>query len=115
VGALEPKFWNALCHALQCEQFIADQFAEGARRAEIIARVTQIFETRPSAEWIDLLAPHDACIAPVQNMAEVMHEFDLGIGDTVVIPKLSATPGSLGEAAPRLGAHTEEILSKMRR
>jgi crotonobetainyl-CoA:carnitine CoA-transferase CaiB-like acyl-CoA transferase len=46
VGALEPKFWQALCRALGCEQFIADQFAEDPRREEIIAELARIFRTR---------------------------------------------------------------------
>src|SRR5580693_8399758 len=46
VGALERKFWQALCRALGCEQFVADQFAEGARREEIVAELSRILRTR---------------------------------------------------------------------
>ncbi len=109
VGALEPKFWSALCRALGCEQFVPDQFAEGARRTEIITALSRIFETRGSEEWILFLTPHDACVAPVRNVAEAMREFGLSTGETLVIPKLSATPGRLGGPAPRLGEQTQDV------
>ena len=110
VGALEPKFWAALCRALGCEQFVVGQFAEGEARLEMIAAFARIFETRSAAEWSDYLRPYDACVAPVCNVAEVMRDFGLGAGESVVTPKLSATPGRLGGAPPRLGEHTREIL-----
>ncbi len=110
VGALEPKFWSSLCRALGCEQFVADQFAEGARRQEIIAELTRIFQTRGCEDWIQRLEPYDGCVTPVRNVAEAMRDLDLAKGETLVIPRLSATPGHLGSPAPRLGEHSREIL-----
>jgi crotonobetainyl-CoA:carnitine CoA-transferase CaiB-like acyl-CoA transferase len=110
VGALEPKFWAALCRALGCEQLIPDQFAEGERRREMIAALSRIFETREAGEWFDYLKPHDVCVAPVRNVAEVMRDFGLQNGETVVAPKLSSTPGQLGGPPPRLGEHTQQVL-----
>lgn len=96
VGALEPKFWAALCRALGCDQFVADQFAEGARRQEIIAALAHIFRGRAAEEWFELLRPADCCVTPVRDAA----------GDMPVVPRLSETPGWLGGPAPRLGEHT---------
>lgn len=48
VGALEPKFWAALCQRLGCPEFEADQFAEGSRQAEIKSALDRIFATRPT-------------------------------------------------------------------
>ena len=110
VGALEPKFWSALCHALGCEQFIPDQFAEGERRKEVVTALSCIFATRAAEEWFDFLKPYDACVAPVRKLAEVMCDFHLGKGETVVAPKLSATPGRLGGPPPRVGEHTQAEL-----
>ena len=39
VGALEPKFWHALCVALDCEELFADQFAEEPRQTAVVAHV----------------------------------------------------------------------------
>jgi crotonobetainyl-CoA:carnitine CoA-transferase CaiB-like acyl-CoA transferase len=110
VGALEPKFWQALCRALGCEQFIADQFAEGSRREEIIAELARIFRTRTAEDWFERLRPADCCVTPVRNVAEVAAHFGLARGDSVIAPKLRDTPGSLGGAPPRLGEHTREVL-----
>jgi crotonobetainyl-CoA:carnitine CoA-transferase CaiB-like acyl-CoA transferase len=110
VGALEPKFWQELCRALGCEQFIADQFAEGLRREEIIAEMARIFRTCGAADWFERLGPADVCVTPVSNVAEVAAHFGLGRGDSVVAPKLSDTPGRLGGRPPRLGEQTREIL-----
>lgn len=110
VGALEPKFWQALCRVLGCEHLIAGQFAEGPRREVIIAELACIFRTRPAGEWFELLRPADACVTPVRNVAEVAAHFGLNPGDSVVVPKLSETPGWLGGPPPRLGEQTHEIL-----
>jgi crotonobetainyl-CoA:carnitine CoA-transferase CaiB-like acyl-CoA transferase len=110
VGALEPKFWQALCRVLGCEPFIADQFAEGPRREEIIAELARIFRTRTAVEWSARLQPVDACVTPVRNVAEVAAQYGLGRGDSVVAPKLKDTPGRLGGPPPRLGEHTREML-----
>jgi crotonobetainyl-CoA:carnitine CoA-transferase CaiB-like acyl-CoA transferase len=110
VGALEPKFWQALCRALGCEQLIAGQFEEGPRREEIIAELARIFHTRTAGEWFERLQPADVCVTPVRNVAEVAAHFGLGPGDSVVTPRLSDTPGRLGGPPPRLGEQTREVL-----
>ena len=103
VGALEPKFWATLCRGLGCEQLIPDQFAEGARQAEIIAELARIFKTRSAEEWFERFRTEDACVTPVRTVAEVEP-----IG---VTPRLEGTPGQLpAAAAPRLGEQTREVL-----
>lgn len=110
VGALEPKFWQALCRALECEQFIPDQFAEGPRREEIIAGLARIFRMHTAEDWFERLRPADACVTPVRNVAEVAAHFGLSRGDSVIAPRLSDTPGRLGGPPPRLGEHTRAVL-----
>jgi crotonobetainyl-CoA:carnitine CoA-transferase CaiB-like acyl-CoA transferase len=110
-GALEPKFWQALCRALGCEQLIADQFVDGPRREEIIAEVARIFRTRTAEAWFEHLQAVDACVTPVLNVAEVAAHFGLRSGDSVVTPRLSDTPGRLGGRPPRLGEHTHDVCS----
>jgi crotonobetainyl-CoA:carnitine CoA-transferase CaiB-like acyl-CoA transferase len=106
IGALEPKFWQALCGALGCAQFIADQFAEGPRQAEIIVELGRIFRTRTAEEWFERLLPADCCVTPVRSVAEAAQHLGLGRGESVVAPRLSDTPGKLGGPPPRLGEHS---------
>lgn len=110
VGALEPKFWQALCGALGCEHLVGEQFADSPRREEIIAELARIFRTSSAGDWFERLKDADACVTPVRNTAEVAAHFGLCPGDSLVTPQLSETPGRLGGAAPRLGEHTDEIL-----
>ena len=84
VGALEPRFWANLCGAIGCEQFISDQFTEGARQEEIVNAVAAVFHTKTAEEWFDLLKQQDVCVMPVRCVAEVVKEFG---GTPPVIPR----------------------------
>jgi crotonobetainyl-CoA:carnitine CoA-transferase CaiB-like acyl-CoA transferase len=85
IGALEPKFWANLCHALGCVEFIADQFTEGWRQEEIKQKVAAIFQARNMQEWLAQFGDDDVCVAPVRTVAEVVAEFGAALP---VIPKL---------------------------
>jgi crotonobetainyl-CoA:carnitine CoA-transferase CaiB-like acyl-CoA transferase len=74
VGALERKFWANLCRALDCGQFIDDQFAEGARREQIVQAIAAIFRMRTAAEWFECLRQSDVCVTPVRSLEEVLAE-----------------------------------------
>src|SRR5262249_40188808 len=43
IGALEPKFWAALCDKMGQPEFVEDQFAEGERQSSIVERLREIF------------------------------------------------------------------------
>jgi len=101
VGALEPKFWAQLCEKLGRPEFIVEQFTEGERQAAIVENLRQIFKTKSSGEWLDLLGGADVCVTLVRNVAEVAADPSLRAGE--VIPKLSDTPGRAGHRPPRLG------------
>lgn len=100
VGALEPKFWAALCGRIACPEFVADQFAEGERQSAIIERLREIFGAKPAADWLELFQGADVCVTLVRNVAEVAAE-----RSNEVIPKLSNTPGRVGNRAPRIDEH----------
>jgi crotonobetainyl-CoA:carnitine CoA-transferase CaiB-like acyl-CoA transferase len=101
VGALEPKFWAALCLKLGRPEFIAGQFAEGERQETIIRALLKIFQTKPAAEWLDEFRDADVCVTLVRNVAELAADPQLNARE--VIPVLSDTPGRIGERPPRLG------------
>jgi crotonobetainyl-CoA:carnitine CoA-transferase CaiB-like acyl-CoA transferase len=98
VGALEPHFWSGLCAALQCQEFIEDQFAAVERQKEVMAKLSAIFLEKEAEEWFALLG--HVCVSPIRSAPL---QFD-------VTPKLSATPGQRGDRAPRMGENTREIL-----
>jgi crotonobetainyl-CoA:carnitine CoA-transferase CaiB-like acyl-CoA transferase len=99
VGVLEGKFWEELCRRLGCEELIPDQFHPEAQPF-LKARLAEIFAARPAQEWFALLRDSDCCVTPVLTVDEV----------AASIP----APAQTG-AAPKLGEHTAELLSKYAR
>jgi len=105
VGALEPKFWAALCRDLDCEHFIPDQFAEDSRREAIRDHLAAIFRTRTAAEWEDRFRGKDVCVSAVLTLAEAR-----AYRHDPPFPQLSESPAVSGERSPRLGEHTREVI-----
>ncbi|HVH63106.1 MAG TPA: CaiB/BaiF CoA-transferase family protein, partial [Candidatus Dormibacteraeota bacterium] len=68
VGALEPKFWAALCSALGRPDLIDQQYSEDVG---VQATVEKIFATRARDEWQQALSALDACCEPVLELHEV--------------------------------------------
>jgi alpha-methylacyl-CoA racemase len=105
VGALEPKFWASLCRELDCEPFIADQFAEDGRREVIRDHLAAVFRTRTAAEWENRFRGKDVCVSAVLTLAEAgVYRYNAPFA------QLSENPAVPGAPSPRLGEHTRELL-----
>ncbi|HMV68683.1 MAG TPA: CoA transferase, partial [Myxococcota bacterium] len=121
VGALEPQFWRALCHAIGRDDLVGGAFAQGDEGARVIAELTAVFQSRTRAEWTEVLRGIDACAEPVRTLAEALADPDFADqivtidGHVVVRPDLGA-PGELVplEPAPALGADTDAALAALR-
>ena len=102
VGALEPKFWNSLCQALERPDLIELQYSEDL---SVQAELEKIFRTRTRDQWQEKLATLDACCEPVLDLDEVASH-----------PQIAARRiferGKLGRV-PQLGEHTEEVLKEI--
>jgi crotonobetainyl-CoA:carnitine CoA-transferase CaiB-like acyl-CoA transferase len=77
VGALELKFWQALCAAIVRPDWAERHWTRGlavgspeaiALRAELAA----VFETRPLADWAAVFETVDACVTPVLRLDETL-------------------------------------------
>ena len=71
VGALEPKFWAALCAALGRPHLVDRQYADGALQDGLHRELEQAFAERTRDEWTHELAELDACCEPVLELDEV--------------------------------------------
>jgi len=102
VGALEPKFWRALCDALERPDLVELQYSE---EQSAQATVEEVFATRTRDQWEEVLSSVDACCEPVLDLDEVVSHPQI-----VARRLLDDSPHG---RAPRLGEHTEEILREI--
>jgi len=102
VGALEPKFWAALCGALNRPDLVEQQFSEDIA---VQREVEQIFMSRTRDEWQDVLAPLDACCEPVLDLDEVAAHPQIAARGVLEAMKQGT--------APRLGEDSAAILSEV--
>jgi crotonobetainyl-CoA:carnitine CoA-transferase CaiB-like acyl-CoA transferase len=124
-GALEPKFWAALCNGVRRPDLIEKQFE--APGSEAWEEVAAVFRSRTRDEWLAFNDEHDCCIEPVLDLDEALdselvrargmvteiEQPELGpvrqLGHPV---KLSRTPADPTRPAPAFGEHTDEVLAE---
>lgn len=122
VGALEPQFWQALCDAVGEPGLVAKQFSEDG--FEMLA---EIIKQKPRADWLEIFSGVDACVGPVNTVAEAFEDPQIlhremvveqehpsaGNKPNVGIPvKLRNNPGAIERPAPELGEQTDEVLAE---
>src|SRR2546426_10267133 len=71
VAALEPKFWRALCQALDRPDLIEEQSAEGPAQERLRAELAAVFASRSRDHWQERLGGLEACCEPVLELDEV--------------------------------------------
>jgi len=113
VGALEQKFWAALCSELKCPELIAEQFAPEPRQSEIKSKLVSIFVTHTAHDWFERLRDKDCCVAPVRTIEEVHNDPHFATHPIGAGPKLSATPAAYQSKPPALGEHTRAVLHEL--
>lgn len=122
VGALEPRFWRALCEALGCPDLVDDQFAPAARQDQMAKRLQSILLQRARDEWLEALKSVEACVGPVNDVAETLA--DPQVRHRGMVAEVAGAPVGAGNPvkfsgqepeplrpAPGFGQHTAEILA----
>ena len=127
VGCLEEKFWKNLCGVLERPDLVP-VIQDETKYPWLKDELTAIIATKTMEEWVELAKGSDSCFAPVLNYDEALatgqamaDEMVLDVEDQELgnyktmgfVTKFSATPCQLYRRAPRLGEHTEEILSEI--
>lgn len=121
------KQWTAFVNAVR-PPWNGPEFATLAQRARridtVYAHLRETFATRTTAAWLDLLNSLDIPAAPVRSLDDLFdnaHLNEAGFFETIDSPDgplrfpgpptwFSRTPGRVSGPAPRLGAHTREVL-----
>jgi alpha-methylacyl-CoA racemase len=70
VGALEPKFWTALCDAVAKPHLKALGWSEGSVGLRVRKELADYFSEQPLAHWIEFFEPLDCCVTPVLTLEE---------------------------------------------
>ncbi len=122
VGAMEPQFYSALLAGLGLDPAELPAQHDTSSWPAMKDRFAAIFAGRTRDEWEKIFEGTDACVTPVlepQELAGHPHhrargflQESAGVLQPVPVPRLSATPGRIGDPAPGVGQHTDSILSE---
>jgi crotonobetainyl-CoA:carnitine CoA-transferase CaiB-like acyl-CoA transferase len=121
VGAVEPRFWANLCHMLDCEQFIALQYAPWPDQQRIFADLHAIFSARTLDQWLAFFGDAEVCVGPALTLAEALafHTQPIIALDQPGEGMLHQLSGMFGVEsalpAPALGQHSDELLAALGR
>ena len=121
VGALERKFWDALCTALQRPDLCDGHLARGIAGRRVRDELARIFAGATQAQWVERLAGVDCCVTPVQDLAAALADpqfrargmVNVGDGGRIEIAppaRIDGHPFVPGRPAPAQGEHTAPLL-----
>lgn len=133
VGLEGDRHWPPLCRAVGRPDWLTDpRFSTGRLRAanavELIARLDEIFATKPLDEWADVFASEPEFFwSPINTIEDVVADEQFhAAGGLVDVPDNGAavpmvatpadfhgTPWAPRSTAPDLGEHTDEVLAEL--
>jgi alpha-methylacyl-CoA racemase len=123
VGALEPKFYDALVTLTGADHGDGDRRFDPDTWEPSRAAWAALFATKTRDEWSALLQHTDACVAPVLGWDEAPAHPHLAARGTYVTvddvtqpapaPRFSRTPGAIQRPPALPGEHTDEILASL--
>ncbi|TFG24266.1 MAG: CoA transferase, partial [Promethearchaeota archaeon] len=74
VGAIEVKFWRALCEGLGREDLKLKQMVKGVEREEVFHELKNEFSKKTQDEWIEIFKNLDACVMPIKSFADACND-----------------------------------------
>lgn len=115
LGALETKFWQEFCEAIDRDDLRARQYE--ANQESLKIEIQNIFLQRTRKEWEDIFINYDCCCEPVLALKEAFTHPQVqarkAVDDnTLSFPiKTKGSGSSPSLPAPRLGEHTSDVLA----
>ena len=121
VGALEGKFWRALCEALDRPDLVTGQLATGRAGTAVRQQLAAIFAQHSQAHWVERLAGIECCVTPVLSLDEALSDAQVrargmivsgadGIRQYAPPFRVSGHTFAIARPAPAQGEHSAEIL-----
>ena len=115
------------CDDLRCNPVFSTFAGRASNINTVYAELARIFETRTTAEWIDLLTKADVPVMPMHDLESILQDPHLAstgffpvvdhpsegkIRSMKVSARWSETPSEPSRLAPRLNQHGDEILKE---
>ncbi len=110
VGALEEKFWQAFCDAVELPEHLRDdRRTPDETRAAVAARIRM----RSAAEWEAVMAPLDCCATVVSSLEEALadeHFVARGVqAARILMPDGSTMPAAAVPIVPELRVSSDAV------
>ena len=130
IAAIEPWFWENLCRALDREDLLLHQEAQGTKKIEVEQALSEAFMTKTREEWFETLKDANISVGKVYSLQEALddpHAQQRGMVLEIEAPgisegkvrqaatsiHLSDTPGHVGHLGSGTGQHTANILAEL--
>ena len=127
VAAIEPWFWENLCHAIDRDDLLPYQDAAGEKKTEVEKALAQAFLTKTRDEWFETLKDANISVGKVYSLEEALddtHAQQRGMVLEIEAPNipegkvrqvatsihLSETPGEVRHLGSVTGQHTSTVL-----
>jgi len=121
VGAIEPQFYAELMQRLGLGDEDLSTQMDRTTWPAMKERFAAIFASRTRAQWEQVFAGTDACVAPVLSAGEAPdHPHNKARGTFIEVagvvqpapaPRFSSTPGEIRRPPPNPGQHGDEALA----
>lgn len=128
VGALEPKFWETFCKAINRADIIPEFMANGERKKQLREEIRAIFKSKTQKEWVEFFKGMEVCCEPAKTIPEVLEDAHLKERNMFIdVPapsgtmtkqvnnpiKFSTVSDIKRKPSPKLGEHTQEVLKTL--
>ena len=135
ISAFNQRMWRGLCAVLEMPEWLEDaRFIDprsrSVNRETLIELIGQITKHHPVSYWEAKLKANEVPCSPVNTIDKVVEQpqvhaaqmvqsidlIGLGMMQAAGLPiKFSETPGEIRLHPPRLGQHTQEVLTELGR
>ncbi|MDY6765574.1 MAG: CaiB/BaiF CoA-transferase family protein [Halobacteria archaeon] len=124
LAALEPKFWEEFCTAVNREDLIDKHLSDDPEtRQRVKEEVAGIFAEKTREEWEEILGDKDVCFGPVNTLNEAFENPQIRSRNMIkeveeALPKIGfpaqfpfdKAKDEYEDAIPDMGEHTREVL-----